>query len=342
MNLFKAELRRVLRRRLSLIFGILIFAAVLVVPVVTFFTSSKGPTEADLAEAQAQADAMNEEYYGEYADCIADEAFFESGGWEWAAEEPQFEELTQQERCEMYVGTPGYTAQDFLWTYTFQFDMEAPEILVGLAIVTGLVMMMLASSLIGAEWSSGGMSNLLVWHPSRMRVWGTKLAASAVVCAAVVAVVIVLAFALLYVVAMGRGEVGTLNSAWWEDTFQMLVRTLALTLGMTLLGSSLSMLGRHTAIAGGVIAGYLIIGDMLVRLAGMALRMPFPDRLSLYTWVSAWVSGRTELYDWNASSFDGMPEIMVITASEAGLLLGAIVLLFAGLATWAFKRRDIA
>ncbi|WP_035749068.1 ABC transporter permease subunit [Glycomyces sp. NRRL B-16210] len=341
MNLFKAELRRIVRRRLSLIFGILVVAAVLVVSVVTFFSSSKGPTESALAEAQAQADAMNAEYHGEYAECMADEAFFEGPGWEWTAEEPGFEELTQQERCEWYVGSPGYTAEDFLWSYTFDLSEEGVVMLIGLAIVAGLVMMLLASSAIGAEWSSGGMSNLLVWHPNRLRVWGVKLAASCAVCAAVVIGVLALAFGLLFVAAAARGEVGTLDAAWWEETLQVLGRTVALTLGMTVLGASLAMLGRHTAIAGGVIAGYLIVGDMLVRVAGMALRMPFPDRLSLYTWVTAWVNGRIELYDWSASNFDGTADIMVIKATEAGLLLGAVVLGFALLATLVFRRRDV-
>ncbi len=32
---------------------------------------------------------------------------------------------------------------------------------------------------------------------------------------------------------------------------------------------------------------------------------------------------------------------MILTAADAGLLLGAIVALFAGLATWSFAKRDV-
>jgi ABC-type transport system involved in multi-copper enzyme maturation permease subunit len=338
VKLFKSELRRIARRRLSLIFGLLAVVGVLVVAGLYWFSSSKGPTAEELAEAQAQADSMN----GEYTECLTDDEFFDSPDWEWVHEDPGFEDIPQEERCEMYVGSTGdYTAQDFLWTYTFNFAEESVLVLVGVAIVAGLVMMLLASSAIGAEWSSGGMANLLVWHPSRLRVWGAKLAAACAVCAAAVIALLLLAFGLLYLTAAARGEIGTLDAAWWDDTLETLGRTALLPLGMTVLGASLAMLGRHTAIAGGIIAGYLIVGDMLVRVAGMALRMAFPERLSLYTWVTAWIQGKTELYDWGNDINAMQPDVMVITASEAGLLLGGIILVFGLLATWAFQRRDV-
>ncbi|SDD17787.1 ABC transporter permease subunit [Glycomyces harbinensis] len=337
MNLFKSELRRILRRRLTLIFGIVMVVGVFAVATVYGFSSSTGPSEDDLAQAQAQADEMN----AEFDECVADEEFFDSPEWEWAQEDPSFEGMSQEDRCDMFIGSYDYTAEDFLWTYTFVFAEESLLVLVGIAIVAGLVLMLLSSSAIGAEWSSGGMSNLLVWHPNRMRVWGVKLGAACVVCGAAVLALLALAFGLLYLVAATRGEIGTLDSVWWGDALETLGRTVVLTVGMTVLGASLAMLGRHTAIAGGVIAGYLVVGDMLVGIAGMALKMPFPDRLSLYTWVMAWIEGRMELYDQTSESIDSMPDVMVITATDAGLLLGGIILGFALLATWAFQRRDV-
>ncbi|HEX2143838.1 MAG TPA: ABC transporter permease subunit [Glycomyces sp.] len=339
MNLFKSELRRLMRRRLSLIFGILAVVGLLVLSGVYWFSSSQGPSEEDLAWAQGEADEMN----GEHAECIGDPAFFDSPEWEWVHEDSAFEDMSHEDRCMNFVGSGDYTytAQDFLYVYTFTFADESPMTLIGVAIVAGLIMMLLASSAIGAEWSSGGMANLLVWHPNRMRVWGAKLAAACTVCAAAVVGLLVLAFGLLYLTAVVRGSVGTLDSAWWEDNLEMLGRAVILSLGMTVLGASLAMLGRHTAIAGGIIAGYLIIGDMLVRFAAMALQMKFPDRLSLYTWVGAWIDGKIELHDW--SDVNAMqPDVMVITASEAGLLLGGIILGLTLLATLAFQRRDVA
>ena len=36
---------------------------------------------------------------------------------------------------------------------------------------------MIGASFVGAEWNSGGMMNLLLWRPQRLKVLSTKLAA---------------------------------------------------------------------------------------------------------------------------------------------------------------------
>lgn len=338
MNLFKSELTRIARRRLTLVFGILGLAGVLLLAVGLMATSDKGPSEDELAEAQATADGWNEQN-PDYMECASDEDFFEDHpDYEWAESDSEWESFTHQERCERYVG--GSMAQDYIYTYTFDFSADGPSMLIGIVVVAGLVMMLLAASLIGAEWASGGMSNVLVWHPNRTQVWGTKLAALLTACVIAVVAVTVLAFGLLYVTAAVRGEVGDLSLHWWSDTLLRVCRSGILALMMTALGASLAMLGRHTAIAGGVIAGYLIIGDGVVSLASEALQLSFPDRLSLYTWVSAWLDGRVVLYDYTTAGWEYTEEVMVITATDAGLLLAAITVVFAALATWSFKRRD--
>ncbi|GAA2285332.1 hypothetical protein GCM10009853_045290 [Glycomyces scopariae] len=340
MNLFKAELRRIARRRLTLVFGILLLAGVAGLSIIMASISTKGPSEADLAAAQAQADEWNEQN-PDFRDCVEDESYFEQNpNYSWVETDPEYEGMEHREACEYFVG--GSRAQDYIWTYTFSFEDEAPFVIIGIVVVTGLVMMMLSSSAIGAEWSSGGMSNLMVWHPNRMRLWGTKLGAALTACAAAVVVLAVLAFGLLLAAAALRGEIGDLDGPWWEETLTYVLRTGVLALGMTVLGASLAMLGRHTAIAGGVIAGYLIIGDLIVQMVSMNLSMKFPERLSLYTWVGAWITGRVELQDWSSMTLESAGDVMVITWGEAGLLLGGIVLLFGVLATWSFQRRDAA
>jgi ABC-type transport system involved in multi-copper enzyme maturation permease subunit len=341
VNLFKTELRRLARRRLSLVFAIIIAAGLLVLTAVFWFTSSKGPSEAELADAQAQADMMNEENGVDagYEECLDDEAYFDGEEYSYIETEPYYADMTHEELCaDMFVM---WTADDFIYTYTFVFADESPLVLIGAAVIAGLVMMMLGSSAIGAEWSSGGLSNLLLWHPNRLKVWGAKLGAASAVCAAAVVVVLLLAFGLLYMTAAARGEVGDVNGAWWDENLPKFARAGVLSVAMTVLGASLAMLGRHTAISGGIIAGYLIVGDMLVRFAGMAMQMPFSERLSLYTWVAAWIEGKIELHHWGAMNQE-YPDVMVITSTEAGLMLGGIVLAFAVLATWAFKRRDVS
>lgn len=332
MNLYRTELRRILRRRLTLIFGILTAGGVLLLAGIVWATSSPGPTEAELEAVRQEVAAE----YPEYAQCLEDEDFFQDQ-WGWPENDPALEDMTQQEACDMYVAS-WEIDERIGFSYTFVFETEGVWFLVGLSVVIGLMAMFLAASSIGAEWNSGGMANLLVWHPNRLKVWGVKLAATLTVTAAVVLAAMILEFLLLYPAAAARGELGTLDASWWSDSLGSLVRTLVLMLGMTVFGASLAMLGRHTAIAGGVIAGYLLIGDLLVRYLTLAASIQFPERYSLYTWAGAWISGEVELYDWSGQAPEA--ETMVITATDSALLLGGVIAVFAALATWAFAKRD--
>ncbi|WP_026925030.1 ABC transporter permease subunit [Glycomyces arizonensis] len=338
MNLFKAELHRIARRRLTLLFGLLAVGALLVMTAIMWFNSSTGPSGADLAAAQEMADAAN----AQYETCAADEDYFAApdSEYSWVEEDPVLGEMPHEQACaELFWGDS--QPEDFIYVYTFQFDQEGVFLLIGVAIVTGLLVMLLAASAIGAEWSSGGMANLMVWHPNRLKVWGAKLAAALVLCAVAVAAMLVLAFALLYLTASVRGDTGTMDGPWWEHTLARVGRTAVLALGMTVIGSALAMLGRHTAIAGGVIVGYLTVGELLVTFVRFgASGIKYPDLLSLYTWIGAWIEGRMRLDHWDPVT--GASDPMVLTATDAGLLLGAIMLVFAGLATWSFAKRDAA
>lgn len=333
MNLFKTELHRLLRRRLSLLFGIIALAGLVMLSLVLWFNSYSEVPPGEQAYAEEQAAV----YQAEMDYCKTDEDYFEK---EWAYDVSlEYPELSREEVCEEMLSW-GTQPSDHYMVYIFDFSLEGVWILAGAAIVGGLLAMLLAASGIGAEWSSGNMANLLVWHPNRMRVWGAKLAASLTIGAAGLVALLLLGFGLLYLVAATSGNIGELDGRWWEESLGVLGRTVAMGLGMTVLGSALAMLGRHTAIAGGVIAGYLIIGDLLVRLAGFAFNVKYPDLFSLYTWVGAWITGEMTLFPRVMSM--GSEERMVLTATDAGLMLGAIVALFAGLATWSFAKRDVA
>ena len=332
MNLYRAELHRILRRRITLVFGILTAAGALLLAGIVWSASSQSMTEAEREIARQEVAAE----YPDYAACLEDEDYlYEVQGW------PEYDaalrEMPHEQACDEFVAP--WEAWDELGysTYTFRFESEGVWFLVGSSIVVGLLTMFLAASSIGAEWSSGGIANLLLWHPHRIKVWGAKLGAAVSVTAIMVLAAMVLEFLLLYPAAAVRGEIGTLDAAWWSDTLGMLARTLALVIGMSVFGASMAMLGRHTAIAGGVIVGYLIFGEMIVQYSTYAANVAFPERFSLYTWAGAWLNGEIELYDWSGRA---AAETMTITSADSSLLLGGIVVLFTALATWAFVKRD--
>lgn len=334
MNLFKTELHRLLRRRLTLLFGVVAAGGLVLLSVVLWFNSESEVSPGEQAYAEEQVAV----YQAELDRCEADEDYFAK---EWGFDvDEDYPELSHEEVCGEMLSW-GTQPSDHYTVYIFDFSAEGVWMLVGIAIVGGLTTMLLAASAIGAEWSSGNMANLLVWHPGRLRVWGAKLAASLALAAAALVAMLLLGFGLLYLVAATSGQVGELDGRWWEESLAILGRTVVMGLGMTVLGAALAMLGRHTAIAGGVIAGYLVIGDLLVRLAGFAFNVKYPDLFSLYTWVGAWISGEVTLFA-NVMSANGeFEDQMVLTATDAGILLGVIVALIAGLATWAFAKRDV-
>ncbi len=333
MNLYRTELHRFMRRRLTLLFGLCSLVGLLLLAFMVAATSRNAPTPDELAFAEEQA-AM---YQADLDRCRAEEDYFEQE-WGYNAN-ADYPELGHAEVCEELLAW-GTDPVDHYPYGVFRFAEDGVLILIGVTIVAGLLVMLLAASLIGAEWSSGGMSNLLVWHPNRWKVWGAKLGAALTMCAAAVGALLALAFPLFYAAAALRGEVGELDAQWWEGALAVLARTAALTLGMTVAGSALAMLGRHTAVAGGVIAGYLVIGDLLVRLAGVAFKVQYPDLFSLYTWVTVWIIGDTQLYSYTDLP-EEMSDPMTLTIPAAGLLIGGVVLVLTALATWSFTRRDV-
>ena len=73
------------------------------------------------------------------------------------------------------------------------------------AAVLALVAYIIGASFVGAEWSSGGMMNLLLRRPQRLRVLGTKLAALLVFFTALTVVFSAVWTGVFYLIAQARG-----------------------------------------------------------------------------------------------------------------------------------------
>ena len=202
------------------------------------------------------------------------------------------------------------------------------------------------ASFVGAELTSGAMTNLLLWHPRRLPALGAKLAALLIGVTVLSVASAALFLGALRLVAEFVGHPGTPEAEAWAELGGTFWRMLVLALLASVLGFALATLGRHTAAALGVATGYLILWEAGARLMLIAVRAASPDRWMLSTWVYAWAAGGFQRTGY-ASSCTSSGEsctypVLVITAPTALVVLLVVVggLLAAAFAS--FHRRNLA
>lgn len=165
MSLYTAEARRLGKRRFTRFFALgtlLVLAAI----VAGMFLVNHKATPERLASAQAQAareyDLAVQQSAREKADCQA------AQGTPAAQNFPPCDQLFQPVRED-------FQAQWYL-PPTFDFREQFGFLVTALAALLAVAAFVIGATFVGAEWSSGGMMNLLLWRPQRLAVLGTKLA----------------------------------------------------------------------------------------------------------------------------------------------------------------------
>ncbi len=336
MSLFTAESRRLSKRRLirwAAIVGLLVLAAVVVG---TYFTNDKA-TPQTIAAAQADADRDYEQQV------------------RFAEEE--------RRRCEAAKGTP-QAAQfptdcaeilpparedirtEWFMPPTFDFRDQFPETWLAYAAIMALIAFIAGASFVGAEWSSGGMMNLLLWRPKRLQVLGTKLAALVTWVLALSVVVAGLWTAAFWVVALHRGSTARMTSGVWQSIALTGLRALGLIVAAAVIGFALASLGRHTAMALGAAVGAVVVIQFAVGIVLGLAEVRFPEMWLIPTYITAWLAKSYTIEDYNAcssTSFTGScePATMEITWQASGALMLAVVVLVLVPALWTMRKRDI-
>jgi hypothetical protein len=337
MNLFRAELRRLFKRRLTrytLVLMILGFIAI----AGAFSASSEKIGPSQLAAAQAQAtreeDFSRQQAERDRADCeraketgVADERF-----------PADFD-------CAQITGPPP-GAFDPKWYLPYQFDFRG-EFNIFIAVfcgILGLFAFLVGASYVGAEWNSGGMMNLLLWRPKRLTVLLTKLG---VLLGSML--VIGLSLGALWTVALwfiGRydGQLGKLTPGAWQSFALDGARGLGLVLAVATVGFCLASIGRHTAMALGAAVALGVVSEMGVRIALSIVGVPFADRFVLSTYATSWFLKEYTLVDYASCNFvQGAcePKELIVTWQESALIFGVGTALVLATAMWLMRRRDI-
>jgi hypothetical protein len=331
VSLYTAETRRLTKRRFTRFFvlgTLLVLAAV----VAGMFLSNHKPTPERLAAAQAEASR-------EYERAVQQSALEKSA-------------------CEAAQGTPGApncaelyqpAREDFQAEWymppTFDFREQFGFLMIALAALLAVTAFVIGATFVGAEWSSGGMMNLLLWRPQRLKVLGTKLAALLVSLAAFTAVVTAIWTGLFVLIAQLRGTLAGMTSGAWQSALLMELRGLVLVLVAGAVGFGLASLGRHTAMALGAAIGAIIVFQFGLGTVLSMAKVPFVDAYLAPVWVQAWLSKSAVATDWNSCDFSSTsgcePATVTITWPMAGGLLAAVFVLVVGAAMWTIRSRDI-
>ena len=203
-------------------------------------------------------------------------------------------------------------------------------------IVAGL-MVIAGCTFAGADWSSGSMTNQLLFEPRRGRVWLTK-AAAVTLGSGLVALVALAGFWLaLGLVAAARDV--AVPGAQVERIAWHVLRAVALAMGAALGGFALTMVFRHTVAALALLFVYSIGGEIVVNL----LPVEGAQRWSLGTNSLGWLAVRFRYVDSTVSCVPGerCTSTQTLTHLEAGTFLGVLLLLASVVSLLWFRRHDV-
>jgi ABC-2 type transport system permease protein len=335
VSLYTAETRRLVKRRFARYFtlgAVLVLAAI---AVAMFLTNQQiGPTQVAAAKAHAHADY--ERNLAQAADykkqCEA------AKGTSAASQYPA--------SCDD-LGAPTEDNFDPKWYLpaTFDFRTKFPDLVTTLFALLSVVGFVIGASFVGAEWSSGGMANLLLWRPQRLRVLGTKLLAFLVGLTSLTVLLSAAWTGIFALVARFRGSSASMTGGAWRSLALMEARGLALVVVAGAVGFGLASLGRHTAMALGVAIGLVIVFQFGLGTALALAKVKFAQAYLIPFWIEAWMKQKFVIEDYNACNFSGSggcrPDTFTITWHMAGTALAATLVIIVGAALWTIRKRDI-
>lgn len=321
--LLRAELLRIRSRRLTWVALGLVVLIVLATQIAVF-TSVRPLTAAEQSQAQvAYQEALqdyeqNKEQYEKSAQECVDQG-------------------TPREMCE-YKPTLENYAQRSVSTFA---DVANLAITVSV-LMSALALLILSASLIGADFSTGALSNWLSFLPERTRVFFTKLLAPVLVGAAATAILAFAALGLTTLVAtMAGADVVGVRPAAAQAGRGILLGVVAV-----LVGFGIAMLTRHTIAAVGAVLAYLfltfvynILVYIVPAIQGLQRVLPENHALSLLN------NGHTYATYVNQPSADGTYEQEAvehtISFASSGLYWVVVLGVLTGVAYVVFRRRDV-
>ena len=321
-GLLRAELHRFRSRRFIQVLVALTVVGFVVATVIGLLNFGS-PTDADYADARADAERFVTEQAGFREQCLADPTIPD--------------DVTPEEWCGPaltleQIGGP----EAFLDEAPFDLAGSATDGALAVAALGAALAFLIGATWIGAEWSTRSIVALLFWVPRRMTVVGTKLAVLglAAVAFGVLTQALWLATACVLRAAVGTDE--ALPDGFWSALLQTQARGVLLTVFAALLGFGLANLVRNTGAALGIAFVYVVVVENAVR----ALRPHWDPFLLSTNAVGLVQDGGLTLQFWDDTAVQ--PTEYFVGHVQAALLLTAVTVVVVGVGTWLFARRDLS
>lgn len=325
MRLLHIELTRLRWRRavlfltaLSIILPVLIWAGMA--------WSTRPVSDADISRAQEQVERDKVTIEADRERCVKDPAEYGIP-----------DEMDASEFCGEI-----FTDPEIDW-YLFRPQLsldDAKDHASGVAtVLLGLVLLM-GATFAGADWSSGSMSNQLLFEPRRLRVWLAKAAAVLLCAAAVAALGLATFWALTFGVIESRDI--TVSSDQWRDVAEAAGRSTLLAGATALGGFVVTMLLRSTVGTLGVMLAVSIGGSLLVA----ALPIDGNGRWMLQNNVFGILDNGYGYYDSSLPRCDefgggGGTCQATLSLGEGLRFFGVLLVVGVALSMASFRRRDV-
>jgi ABC-type transport system involved in multi-copper enzyme maturation permease subunit len=308
MSLLLAELRRMLSRRAVVVLLVagLVFTALVAGGVAW---DGRPISSGDVAAAQEQIDR-------DIALCEENPRRYGRG--------PNFE-------CADAMGQPA----DYIYRQVLTPGAVLESSLLPLTLVLSLLALLIGTTFVGAEWTSGSLSNLLLFEPRRSMVWVAKLLAVAVVVTAFAAVVLGTAVAASLAAAYAWSDVEWTSTRGWDAAYATL-RSISVVGAVAVVGVAMTLALRSTMATVGLALGYVLVGEALLR----AVAQQSVEKWLLTSHLFAFLQGKVRLVSYE--DFARRPDVTVLHLQTSALYLGVLLLVLLVVSLLTFRRRDIA
>lgn len=309
MRLLGAELMRFRSRRAIVVLLLLGGLLALVVTAATLW-QNRPIGAADLAEAQQRAET-------EQLRCEANPRRYGAG--------------RNPDRCAQWFSD----SSPYVDRYVEDFGSLSQIVPLTVMTTMAFVALLAGTTFLGADFASGSLSNTLLFRPNRWQVWLAKIGATTIWVAAVGAVVIAACLGALAVV----GVTAEVNAATDQQLVTLAKRgvvVLAVVVAAGVLGAALTTALRSTIATAGLVIGYLLVGEALLRAVAENAVTPWLASTRVYAMVTSPL--RIEVWDDGA----GRPSVTRLYLWESAAYLGVIGAVLLVLCAVVFSRRDVA